>query len=148
MRRHVEEVFCKVCKYGFNKSAPSAQLNLHSTTEYAKPKLKASTVCPESVLPEASVIVPETMIGISILRSSFTSSIAKVLLWHLRYQNSFYQNKSLTTIHKASLLLVRNAQIIKVTALYPGSFTSGDILAVLFVGPLNHTKRGLSGFWL
>jgi hypothetical protein len=25
-------------------------------------KLKASTVCPESVLPEASVIVPETII--------------------------------------------------------------------------------------
>jgi hypothetical protein len=46
----------------------------------------ASTVCPESVLPEASVIVPETMMGISILRSSFTSSIAKVLLWHLKYQ--------------------------------------------------------------
>jgi hypothetical protein len=31
-------------------------------------------------------------------------------------------------------LLVRNAQIIKVTALYPGSFTSGDMLAVLIYG--------------
>jgi hypothetical protein len=49
--------------------------------EYAKPKLRTPTVCPESVLPEASVIVPETMIGISILRSSLPS-IAKVLLWH------------------------------------------------------------------
>jgi hypothetical protein len=37
----------------------------------ATPKLKASTVCPESVLPEASVIVPETIIGISRLRSLF-----------------------------------------------------------------------------
>jgi hypothetical protein len=45
------------------------------------------------------------------------------------------------------LLLVCNTQIIKVTALYPGSFTSGDILAVLFVGPIEPaTKRGLSGF--
>jgi hypothetical protein len=31
-------------------------------------------------------------------------------------------------------------QIIKVTALYPGSFTSGDILAVLFVGPIEPQK--------
>ena len=38
---------------------------------------KASTVCPESVLPEASVIVPDTITGMSILRSSFTSSMAK-----------------------------------------------------------------------
>jgi hypothetical protein len=31
--------------------------------------------------------------------------------------------------------------------LYIGSFTSGDILAVLFVGPIEPaTKRGLSGF--
>ena len=37
---------------------------------------KASTVCPDNVLPDASVIVPETMIGISIFRSILTSSIA------------------------------------------------------------------------
>jgi hypothetical protein len=30
--------------------------------EYAKLKKSSTTVCPESVLPEASVIVPETMI--------------------------------------------------------------------------------------
>jgi hypothetical protein len=72
-----------------DKSAPRAQLNptQQSTTVYTK---KASTVCPESVLPEASGIVPETIIEYQ-LRSSFTSSMAKALLWHLRYQNSFYQ---------------------------------------------------------
>jgi hypothetical protein len=101
---------------------------------------KASTVCPESVLPEASVIVPETMIGISILRSS--------LLLHgksaaLAFKVSIVStNKSLLRQLKLRLLFVRNTQIIKVTALYPGSFTSGDILAVLFVGPIEPaTKR-------
>jgi hypothetical protein len=49
---------------------------------------KASTVCPESVLP-ASVIVPETIIEYHC--SSFTSSMAKALLWHLGIKNSFYQ---------------------------------------------------------
>ncbi len=38
---------------------------------------KASAVCPDNVLPDASVIVPLTIIGTSICLSSFTSSIAK-----------------------------------------------------------------------
>jgi hypothetical protein len=42
-------------------------------------KPKASTVCPESVLPEASVIVPETMIGnIDMYARLDLSSMAKV----------------------------------------------------------------------
>jgi hypothetical protein len=42
---------------------------------------------PESVL-DASVIVPETMIEYRYCLS-LTSSMAKVLLWHLECQNSF-----------------------------------------------------------
>ena len=38
--------------------------------------IKASTVCPDKVLPEASVIVPETIMGMSIFCSSLTSSMA------------------------------------------------------------------------
>jgi 5-methyltetrahydrofolate--homocysteine methyltransferase len=52
-----------------------------------------------------------------------------------------------TTSIKAStccLYAIRNSS--KVTALYPGSLTSGDMLAVLFVGPIEPaTKRGLCG---
>jgi hypothetical protein len=69
--------------------------------------------------------------------------MAKALLWHLRYQNSFYQIA--TAIHKRFCCLYAMRKSSKVTALYPGSFTSGDMLAVLFVGPMEPaTKRGLS----
>jgi hypothetical protein len=60
----LNEVFCdKVCKYGFNRSAPRARnWNLTLNNGMCETETKnASTVCPESVLPEASVIVPETM---------------------------------------------------------------------------------------
>jgi hypothetical protein len=130
MRRYVERSFCdKVCKYGFNKSAPRAQLNPTLNNGMCETETKkASTVCPESVLPEASVIVPETILEYQ-LRSSFTSSIAKVLLWHLRYQNSFYKSKSQPpSISASTCCLYAMRKSSKVTALYPGSFTSGDIL--------------------
>ena len=147
----LNEVFCdNVCKYGFNKSAPRAQLKPTLNNGICEIETKkASTVCPESVLPEASVMVPETIIGISILRSSFTSSIAKRAALAFKVSKIVSTNKiSLPpSINASTCCLYAIRKSSKVTALYPGSFTSGDILAVLFVGPIEPaTKRGLSGF--
>jgi hypothetical protein len=77
----------KVCKYGLSKSAPKGAIKSYAQQRYACETKEASQpFCPESVLPEASVNRSGTMIGISRLRSSFTSSMAKALLWHLRHQ--------------------------------------------------------------
>ena len=79
-------------------------------------------------------------------RSSFTSSIANnaALAFNVSKTVST-NNKSTPPSTKAStccLYAILNSS--KVTALKPGSFTSGDILAVLFVGPIDPaTKRGL-----
>jgi hypothetical protein len=65
------------------------------------------------------------------------------LLWHLRYQNSFYKSKSQPPSISASTCCLRDAQIIQSYGSVSGSFTSGDMLAVLFVGPMEPaTKRG------
>ena len=75
----LKDVLCANCfKYGFSWCAPKAQLKPTLNNGICEIEIKkASTVCPESVLPEASVMVPETIIGMSILRSSLTSSMAK-----------------------------------------------------------------------
>jgi hypothetical protein len=50
----LKEVFCdNVCKYGFNRSAPRAQLKPTLNNGICETETKnASTVCPESVLPK------------------------------------------------------------------------------------------------
>ena len=63
--------------YGRSCLAPSAQLRPITVGRAWRTEFQnASTVCPESVRPEASVIVPDTMMGRSTPSSSSTPRTA------------------------------------------------------------------------
>src|SRR5690606_7648852 len=75
-------------KWGTNGLAPRAQLKPTDKMGIWDTEIKkASAVCPERVLPEASVIVPETMMGKSVPRSSLICSRAKRAALALRVSN-------------------------------------------------------------
>ncbi len=96
-------------------------------------------------------MVPDTIIGISILRSSLISSIANKAALALSVSKIVSTNNTSTppSINASVCCLYATRNSSKVIALYSGLFTSGDKLAVLFVGPiLPATKRGLLGFCL
>ena len=137
--------------YGRKSLAPKAQFkpmlnNLICETEFRN----APKVCPERVRPLLSVIVPEIITGNpSILRSSSMLSIAN------NAALAFRVSKMVSTIRISAppsskpftcspYALTKSS---KLTALKPGSLTSGDIDAVLFVGPIEPaTYLGFSGF--
>jgi hypothetical protein len=118
--------------------APSAQL---SPTESGRACItecqNASVVCPESVRPDASVIVPEIITGTRSPRDSKTCSIANSAALALSV------SKMVSTISRSarpsSRPFVASAYAATssahVTLRAPGSLTSGEMLAVRFVGP-------------
>ena len=81
-------------KCGCNKLAPKAQLKPTDNNGICETEIKnASAVCQDNVLPEASVIVPLSMTGMSMFFSSFTCSIANNAAFALRVSNTVSTNK-------------------------------------------------------
>ena len=111
----------------------------------------AVVVCPDSVLPDASVMVPEIIIGISIWRSSDTKSIANKAAFALRV------SKIVSTIirsappsNKADVATLNvSTNWSKLIFLNEGSSTSGLNEHVRLVGPKTPaTKTSLEFFSL
>ena len=111
----------------------------------------AVVVCPDSVLPDASVIVPEIIIGISTLRSSATISIANKAAF------AFRVSKIVSTIirsappsNKADVATLNvSTNWSKLIFLNEGSSTSGLNEHVRLVGPKTPaTKISLGFFFL
>ena len=129
--------------------APSAQLNpiergLAWRTEFQK----ASAVCPESVRPEASVIVPEIMSGSFAPVSSKYSSIAKSAALALSVSKIVSTRIRSTPPSTSAFTATLYASFTwsKVTARKPGRSRPGESESVRFIGPSTPaTKRGLPG---
>ncbi len=105
---------------------------------------KAAASGRTSVRPEASVMVPEIMIGSVTPASSKASSIAaQRRLGVQRVENRLDQQDIGAALDEATRrFLVGGAQSSKVTARKPGFETSGEIDAVRLVGPIEPaTKR-------
>src|SRR5438093_202948 len=108
----------------------------------------ASVVWPDSVRPEASVIVPETMIGKRRpLRSKYDSSANKAALPFSVSKIVSTRKRSAPPSARLSIASEYEAtSSSKRTLRAPGSLTSGEIDAVRLVGPsAPATKRGLAG---
>ena len=114
---------------------------------------KASVVCPESVRPDASVIVTEIITGKRNPISSKTSSIPHNAAFKFNVSNVVSGNNTSTppSINALTCSAYDSANCAKVTARYSGRFTSGDIEAVRFVGPTapatQATRPGLSAIY-
>ncbi len=138
-------------RYGRKSRAPSEQLSPIESRSMCETEVrKASTVCPERVRPLASVIVPETMTGRCIPRSSSSSSIANSAALALSVSKIVSTSSKSTPPSSKPFTCSRYEAFTSSneTARYPGSFTSGDNDKVLFIGPMAPaTKRGLSGFF-
>ena len=91
-------------KCGTNWLAPKAQLKPTDKIGIWEIEIKkASAVCPDKVLPEASVMVPLTIMGTSIWRSSFTSSMANKAAFAFKVSKIVSTNsKSAPPSNKAS----------------------------------------------
>ena len=108
----------------------------------------ASGVCPESVRPEASVIVPEIMIGRRSPDRSKYSSIAKsaALAFNVSKIVSTRRMSAPPSTSAATASRYASFTWSKLTARKPGSFTSGESDSVRFMGPSTPaTKRGFAG---
>ena len=129
-------------------TAPRAQLRPTAVKSAWRMEYQnASTVCPESVRPLASVIVPETKIGISTSRSSNNSRTAKSAALQFRVSNTVSIRYKSTPPSKRPLAwsLYASFNSSKAIFLNPGLLTSGPSEAVRLVGPrAPATKRGLS----
>ena len=137
------------CTYWRSCTAPSAQLRptLRGrawATEYQN----ASAVCPESVRPLASTIVPEIMTGSRNPSRSNSDSMANSAAFALRV------SKMVSTSRRSAPPSTRPwapspyvaTSWSNVTFRNPGSFTSGDSEALRLVGPSTPaTKRGGPG---
>ena len=125
--------------YGAISLAPSAQLmptvkGFACAMEFQN----ASVVCPESVRPEASVIVTDTITGKRSPRSRNTSSIANKAALRLSVSKVVSGNRMSTppSINVSVCSRYTATRSSNVTARKPGSFTSGEIEAVRLVGPI------------
>ena len=134
---------------GRNCLAPSAQLKpMESGRAWRTEFQNASAVCPESVRPDASVIVPEIMSGSRTPALSKYSSIAKSAALALSVSKivSSMMRSTPPSTSAATALAYAAFTWSKVTARNPGSFTSGESESVRFIGPRTPaTKRGLPG---
>jgi hypothetical protein len=129
--------------------APSAQLKpMERGRAWRIEFQNASAVWPESVRPEASVIVPEIMTGSFTPVSSASSSMAKSAAL------AFSVSKIVSTIRRSTppstsaraATLYASLTWSKLTARKPGSFTSGESESVRFIGPSTPaTQRGRPG---
>ena len=96
-----------------------------------------SVVWPDKVRPEASVIVPETMMGSSTPISSSTSRTANsaALAFKVSKMVSIRMISTPPSISARAASRIAAASSSKLMLRNPGSFTSGDSEAVRLVGP-------------
>ena len=119
--------------------APRAQLSPIAAGFACRTEFQnASTVCPDKVLPLASVIVPEMNIGISHFRFSNKSNKANKAALQLSVSNTVSTKNRSTPPSKSprACSLYAEARSSKVIFRYPGLFTSGLMDAVRLVGPI------------
>ncbi len=105
---------------------------------------KAFAVCPERMRPEASVIVPETMTGNRHPRSSQTSWMAYRAAFAFSVSKTVSTRRMSAPPSRSPFTATRydSTSSRNVTARAAGSETSGLMLAVLDVGPMDPaTKR-------
>ena len=124
--------------YGRISAAPSAQLSPTASGRTCRTEFQnASGVWPDSVRPDASVIVPETMIGSRAPRRSNVCWIAKsaALAFSVSKTVSTSNRSAPPSINPSAASAYAETSSSYVTLRAPGSFTSGEIDAVRFVGP-------------
>ena len=129
------------------RSAPSAQLKPDRERPAWRTEFQnASTVWPDSVRPERSVMVPEIQIGSRAAPSSSRSRIALIAALAFRVSKIVSTRKKSTPPWcRPRLLAIGDVTSSKVTGAAPGSLTSDDIDSVRLSGPMAPaTKRGLS----
>ncbi len=126
--------------------APSAQLSPIENGAACRTEIQnASGVCPDSMRPDRSVMVPDTMTGTELPRASNSSAIANSAALALRVSNTVSSSRMSTPPSSSPLACSpyasRNSS--KLMARKPGLLTSGEIDAVRLVGPMAPaTKRG------
>ena len=137
------------CTYCRSACAPSAQLSpTLSGRPCATEFQNASVVCPESVRPLASTIVPEIITGSrcpicsnsasSANSAAFALSVSKMVSTRIRSAPPSMRPRA------PSVYVATSSS--NVTFRKPGSFTSGESDALRLVGPRTPaTKRGASG---
>ena len=136
--------------YGRISFGPSAQLMPTESSGACETEIqKASTVWPERLRPERSVIVTEAMTGRRVPRTSNARSTPA------RAAFAFRVSKAVSTRRRSAPPSRRpsacswyaSSSSAKVTERAPGSFTSRESEAVLLVGPsapATHAKRPFS----
>ena len=108
----------------------------------------ASVTCPESVRPEASVMVPDRITGQRRPRSSKRVSRAKIAALALSVSKivSTRSRSAPPSTSPAACSAYASTSCSKLVLRKPGSLTSGEIDAVRLVGPMPPaTKRGRVG---
>ena len=135
--------------YGRRSSAPNAQFSPTASGRTCRMEFqKASVTWPDSVRPLASVMVPDTITGHRRPCSSKSVSTAKIAALALRVSKIVSMRRMSTppsTRPRASSRYAATRSS-KLTLRAPGSLTSGEIDAVLDVGPSEPaTNRGRSG---
>ena len=135
--------------YGRISAAPSEQLMPTASGRTCRTEFQnASVVCPDSVRPEASVIVPDTITGkrrphrskqdSSANSAALPFSVSKIVSTRKRSAPPSAR-LSIASEYEATSSSKRTLRA-------PGSLTSGEIDAVRLVGPsAPATKRGLAG---
>ena len=136
--------------YGRISAAPSAQLRPTASGRTWRTEFQnASGVCPDSVRPDASVIVPDTMSGRRRpARSKYALDREQRRLGVQRVEHGLDQQQVGAAVdqRRRRPRRTRATSSSNVTLRAPGSLTSGEIDAVRLVGPsAPATKRGWSG---
>ena len=136
--------------YGRISAAPSAQLRPTASGRTWRIEFQnASGVCPDSVRPDASVIVPDTITGQRRPRSleiRVDREQRRLGVQRVEYRLDQQQVGAAFEQRLDGLAVRRRPARRSVTLRAPGSLTSGEIDAVRLVGPSEPaTKRGLSG---
>ena len=132
--------------------APNAQFKpIQNGSAFAIEMKKASVSCPERVLPFESIIVPDTITGRLKLLSSKYLCIAYIAALEFSVSKivstSSKSTPPSTRPCKASLYAI--TKVSKFILRKPGSFMSGDTVALRFVGPRTPaTRRGFLGVFL
>ena len=148
MLRNVLATPANASTCGRSASGPNAQLRpTTSGSAWRTECQNASGVCPESVRPLASVMVPEIING-SGSRSANTSSSANSAALAFKVSNtvSIRIRSTPPATSPAAASRYACASSSKRTLRAPGSLTSGEMLAVRLVGPSTPaTQRGFAG---
>ena len=130
--------------HGFNCLAPKPQLSpIDRRLACESEAAYASTVCPESVLPEASESVPLTMTGISVCLSRQMSSTALSAAFALSVSKIVSMMMMSAPPSRSPLMasVYVSTSCWKVTSLAAGLLTSADMDEVRFVGPMEPAMK-------